>query len=80
MGYYFNADKLRAVREAHGLTVSELAQAAQCSQPQMTRLLRGQRCISAVVLANLLTALGVTATELDVDYDHAVGTTRSQWW
>lgn len=80
MGFPFNAEKLCAARTVHRLTVTDLARLAECSQPQMSRLLAGQRGISARVLQALAATLGITDEYLEVDYTRPMGTDASQWW
>lgn len=79
MGYRFNAKALRIIKETEHWTLKELALHAECSEAQMSRLVHGQRGISARALAGL-EKIGITAERLDVDLAHPMGKTDSQWW
>lgn len=79
MGYRFNAQKLENIKNIEGWTLKELALHAECSEAQMSRLVHGERGISARALAGLA-KVGITAERLEVDPGSAMGTTASQWW
>jgi transcriptional regulator with XRE-family HTH domain len=69
MGYEFNNRRLNAIRKERKWTGRELAYRAGCSEPQMHRLLRGERLISQLVLANLKKNAGIDPDYLEVDFN-----------
>jgi transcriptional regulator with XRE-family HTH domain len=66
MGFHFDNNRLEEIRREEGWSITELAKMAGCSQPQMTRLLRGERYLSQGVIDNLLENADITADELSV--------------
>jgi transcriptional regulator with XRE-family HTH domain len=57
-------EKLRAAREAAGLTQEQLASRARCTQPTISALERGHYEPSLPVLRRLAQALGVPVSAL----------------
>ncbi len=57
-------NRIRELREQRGMTTAQLAAAAGTSQPQITRLERGERKLSEEWMVRIAAALGVTPADL----------------
>ncbi len=57
-------ERLRALRQARGMTLQQLAEASQCSRSFLSMLERGQTDVSATLLQRLAAAFHLSAADL----------------
>lgn len=57
-------ERLRALRQARGMTLQQLAEASQCSRSFLSMLERGQTDVSATLLQRLAAAFELSAADL----------------